>query len=334
MKLLVLGGTVFLGRHMVEAAIAAGHEVTLFTRGQSNPDLFPDVEKLRGNRDGQLEALRGRQWDAVIDTSGFVPRVVRMSATLLAPQTDLYIFISSISAYADPTLVNQAEEAPLARLTEEAADSEDVQTYYGELKALCEVEVQQALPGRACIIRPGLIVGPDDKTDRFTYWPARVARGGEVLAPGRRDRPVQLIDVRDLAAWTLRMAEQKRTGVFNATGPGELLTMEGVLQGCRSAIGSDATFTWIPDAFLAERDAQPWMEVPLWIPDDGPSGLMQVKIDKALRTGLTFRPLATTVLDTLAWDRQRPADVQRRAGLAIEKEQQLLAAWHAASINP
>ncbi len=296
MKLLILGGTKFLGRHLVEAALARGHEVTLFNRGQHNPGLFPQVETLIGDRDGKLDALRGRRWNAVIDTSGYVPRIVRMSAELLADAVEHYTFISTVSVYRlDKPAVD--EQGAIGTIEDET-NEEFLGPNYGPLKALCERAVQTALPGRSLIVRPGLIVGPHDSTDRFTYWPQRVARGGEVLAPGRSDVPIQVIDARDLAEWTVKMTEAQNTGVYNATGPASPMTLEQVLQECRTASESDATFTWVSDAFLEEQKVGPWLEIPLWIPEayvmpgeDKPSvGLFQIDCSKAIAAGLSFRP--------------------------------------------
>ncbi len=218
MRILILGGTVFVGRHLVEAALARGHEVTLFNRGQHGPDLYPGVEKLRGDRDGGLDALRGRRWDAAIDTCGYVPRIVRASATLLANAVDHYTFISSVSVYPEAHTRHLDEDSPVGALDDESVEDVTPETY-GPLKALCEQAAEGAMSGRALTIRPGLIVGPHDPTDRFTYWPRRVAQGGEVLAPGRPERPVQIIDARDLAAWTLQLVASGARGVYNATGP-------------------------------------------------------------------------------------------------------------------
>jgi 2'-hydroxyisoflavone reductase len=329
MKLLILGGTVFLGRHLVEAALARGHAVTLFNRGQHNADLYPEVEKLRGDRDGDLAALHGRAWDAAIDTCGYVPRVVRASAELLADAVSHYTFISSISVYAGFKELGIDESAPVGVLADQAVEEVTGESY-GPLKALCEQAAEQAMPGRVLNIRPGLIVGPHDPTDRFTYWPVRVARGGEVLAPGRPERHVQVVDVRDLAEWTVRMVEARQTGVYNATGPEYSLTMGQLLDVCRAVSGSDARFSWVGEDFLAEKEVGPWMEVPLWIPESDPdaAGFSDVDCGKAIAAGLSFRDLAETVRATLAWDATRPRDVERRAGLKAEREAELLRAWH------
>jgi 2'-hydroxyisoflavone reductase len=327
-KLLILGGTVFLGRHLVDAALARGHEVTLFNRGQHNPELYPDVEKLRGDRDGDLRALEGRQWDAVIDTCGYVPRIVRASAEMLANAAGHYSFISSISVYDNFRTRGLAEDGPVGTLEDPTV--EEVLPNYGPLKALCEEAAETAMPGRALHVRAGLIVGPHDQSDRFTYWPYRIARGGDVLAPGSPDRAVQIIDVRDLAEWNVRMAEQGVSGVFNATGPDYNLTMGAVLESCKTVSGSDSRFVWASEQFLLDAGAQPWTQLPLWVPDtEDNAGFSSIDCSKAFATGLTFRPLAETVRDTLAWDATRPADTERRNGLPPEREAELLQGWRA-----
>ncbi|MBI2760045.1 MAG: epimerase [Chloroflexi bacterium] len=328
MKLLMLGGTVFLGRSLVDAALVRGHEVTLFNRGQHNPELYPDVEKLRGDRDGDLGALEGRQWDAVIDTCGYVPRIVRASAELLADAVGHYSFISSISVYDNFRTRAMAEDAPVG--TVEDPTVEDVLPNYGPLKALCEQAAEAAMPGRTLRVRAGLIVGPHDQSDRFTYWPHRIAKGGDVLAPGSSDRAVQIIDVRDLAEWNVRIAEQRVSGVFNATGPDYTLTMGAVLDACKAVSGSDARFVWASEQFLLDAGAQPWAQLPLWVPDtEENAGFSSIDCSKAFATGLTFRPLAETVRDTLAWDATRPADTERRNGLPPDREAELLQGWRA-----
>jgi 2'-hydroxyisoflavone reductase len=341
LDILILGGTVFLGRQMVETAIARGHSVTLFNRG-NRPDLFPQVENLRGDRRVDLSALRGRRWDAVIDTCGYVPSVVGASAKLLKDSVDRYVFISSISVYSDSEAAEVDESTPANRITAEQlkAAEEIVPTgpiiavnygeAYGGLKALCEVETESIMPGRAINVRAGLIVGPHDYSDRFTYWPTRAARGGEVLAPGIPDRPKQFIDVRDVADWIVHMLETGATGTYNVTGPDYRLTMSKVLEECRAATGSDATFTWVSDDFLMESDVAPWSEMPLWIPRQYErAGFQATNCGKAIRAGLKFRPLAETILDTLAWDAARASSTERRAGLDPEKERRILTAWHA-----
>jgi 2'-hydroxyisoflavone reductase len=330
LKILILGGTVFLGRHLAAEALARGHAVTLFNRGQHNPELFPDAEKLRGDRDGDLTALQGRTFDAAIDTCGYVPRVVRASAELLAPLVRHYTFISSISVYAGFTKVGIDERDPVGALDDPAVEEVTGETY-GPLKALCEQAAEAAMPGRTLIVRPGLIVGPDDPTDRFTYWPVRIARGGPFVAPERPGYLVQYIDVRDLAAWTLDMVERGRTGVYNATGPAEPQPIGDLFAACAHAAGTRAEPVWASAAFLAEQGVQPWMELPLWVPE-GPeyAGFSTVSIAKAAAEGLRFRPARETVADTLAWAVTRPAEHQWRAGLPPDKEAALLAKLGAA----
>lgn len=327
MKLLILGGTVFLGRHIVPAALAQGHDVTLFNRGQHNPELFPQVEKLRGDRDGDLSALAGRRWDAVIDTCGYVPRIVRDSAELLADAVEHYTFISSISAYADFSQPGQDEHAPLAVMDDPSVEEVTGETY-GPLKVLCERAAEAAMPGRVCVVRPGLIVGPHDPTDRFTYWPVRVARGGEVLAPAPPDYPVEFTDVGDLAEWCVALAAQGITGIFNASGPAQPTTLGDLLETSRTISGRDAEFVWVDEAFLRAQGVQPWSELPLWI-GSGPeyAGFSRFDTSRAVAAGLTFRPVAETVRATLDWAQSRPDDHQWRAGLAPEREAELLALW-------
>jgi 2'-hydroxyisoflavone reductase len=329
MKLLLLGGTRFLGRHMVDAALARGHTVTTFTRGEHDDVLPESVERLRGNRDGDLVALEGRRWDAVIDTSGYVPRVARAAAELLAGATDRYAFISSISAYRDfPAVAGIDERSPVGTLQDEAVEEVNGETY-GPLKALCEREVERTFADRATLIRPGLIVGPYDPTNRFTYWPHRVAQGGEALAPRHPDLPAQFIDARDLSEWTVRMVEAGRAGTYNATGPDRALTMGKLLATAQEVSGSNATFTWVSDEFLTRSGVGAWMELPLWAPQAEAPGLATVNCQRAFQAGLTFRPLAETVRDTLAWRATQPAGAEWPAGLKRERETELLARWHA-----
>ena len=321
MKILVLGGTVFVGRAIVEAALARGHHVTLFNRGQRNPHLFPEVEKRRGDRNGDLAALRGETFDAVIDTSGYRPEQVRAAAEALGPAIGHYTFISSISAYRHfPPGQSFDEDAPLA----EGGDG------YGALKARAEEAIEAALPGRVARVRPGLIVGPHDPTDRFTYWPRRVARGGQVLAPGRPRRPIQFIDVRDLAEWCVSLGEKRLAGVFNAAGPGTQLTMGEMVEACRSVAGSDAGFTWVPDEELLAAGVEPWTELPLWIPEANPDlgGMLLADNRRAVAAGLTFRPLADTIRATWEWDRRESApghSPNRVTPLTPEREAGILA---------
>lgn len=329
MKILIIGGTQFVGRHLADAALARGHELTLFNRGR-NADVFPQVETLRGDRDGDgLNVLKGRTWDAVIDTCGYVPRIVRQSAELLADAVERYVFVSTLSVYADFKTPGLAEHSPLGVLEDPSVEEINGNTY-GPLKVRCEQAVDAALPGRSLQIRPGFIVGPYDPTDRFTYWPHRVNLGGDVLAPGTPSQPVQVIDARDLAGWTIALMEQNAVGVYNATGPNDTLpndtlTLGEILETCRTVSGSGARLTWVPDAFLQENDAASTSLLPFYLPasSDMP-GLMTASITKAVAAGLTFRPLADTVRDTLAWDKTRPADAPRKVGMSLERERELL----------
>ena len=335
MDILVLGGTRFLGRAFAEQALVRDHRLTLFNRGESNPGLFPQAEHIRGDRDGGLDPLRRRSFDAVLDTSGYVPRVVRESAELLAGRTGRYAFVSSISVYAEEATPGQDESAPVATLADPSVE-EVTGEKYGALKALCEQEVLRAHGERALIIRPGLIVGPNDASDRFTYWVDRVARGGDVLAPDGPDYRTQFIDVRDLAAWTLGLLERDPApaAVFNATGPEQPARLGDLLETCRRVSGSDAAFVWAAEAFLLEHGVQPWTELPLWIPGAEGVGGNAFDVSKALAAGLTFRPLEETVADTLAWARSRPADHRFRAGLPAGREAEILRAWRARAPGP
>lgn len=327
MKLLVLGGTRFLGRHFVAAALARGHALTLFHRGRTNPELFPEAEHVLGDRDGGLGALAGRTWDAVLDPSGYVPRVVGAAAAALAGRAGQYAFVSSISAYAAPLAPGADESAPLATLADPAVEEVTGETY-GGLKAACEREVARAFGEHALVVRPGLIVGPHDSTDRFPYWPRRLARGGEVLAPGRREQPVQVIDARDLAEWLIALLERGASGTYNAAGPAEPLTLGALLEQVALAVGSTGTLTWVDEPFLLERGVQPWTELPLWLPAEE-AGLDEVSVQRAVAAGLAFRPLAETARDTLAWDLARP-DAARAGSPVLDaaREAELLAAWH------
>jgi 2'-hydroxyisoflavone reductase len=325
MELLIIGGTRFLGRALVEAALAAGHKVTLFNRGQSNPDLFPNLEQLRGNRDGELDVLKGRRWDAVIDTCGYVPRVVRAAAEMLATAVDHYTFISTISIYADFATIGIDEQSPLGTMADESVEEITGETY-GPLKVLCEQAVDAAMGMRALHVRSGLIVGPHDPTDRFTYWPVRVARGGEVLAPGNPEQAVQIIDVRDIAEWTIRATEQRLTGPYNVTGPDHRLSLRTLLETCQRVSQCEANFTWVREKFLMEKGVAPFTDLPLWVPAEM-AGMEMVNCGKAMAAGLAMRPLTATIHDTLDWHAARPAGHPWRAGLTPEREAELLSAW-------
>ncbi|MDX2056522.1 MAG: NAD-dependent epimerase/dehydratase family protein [Gemmatimonadales bacterium] len=331
LNILILGGTGFIGPHHVEYAIKRGHKVTLFNRGKTNPNLFPEAEKLEGDRDGKLDALKGRTWDAVIDNSGYVPRHVRDSATLLKGKVKRYLFVSTLSVFADFSRKGIDEDAPLAPLTEPG--SEDSRKHYGPLKALCEQEVRNAFGDGATIVRPGLIVGPGDTTDRFTYWPVRIAKGGEILAPGDPNDHVLIIDARDLCEWCVHLVENDVGGTYNAVGPKAPLSMAEMLYGIRAVTTKPTTFTWVPAEFLEQQKVRPWADMPTWFPPKGPmAGFGSFSRDRAIAKGLVFRPLADTARDTLDWFATLPADRQAtlKAGISAEREAAVLAAWHAA----
>lgn len=337
-NILVLGGTGLTGPHMVRYALQRGHRVTVFNRGKTRANELPaGVEELAGDRTtGDLSALEGRQWDVCIDVPTSLPAWVRDAGRALHRSVKRYIFISTISVYADASRPLD-EDSPLA--TYEGADpcAETMDTLrasgfslYGPLKAACEQEAKRWFPGRCSVVRPGLIAGPGDQTDRVTYWPLRIAGGGDVLAPGSASDPVQFIDVRDLAEWTIRMAEQGTTGAFNATGPGEPLSIGEMLQRTRDALGSDATFTWVPAGFLESQGIKPWSDMPAWLPPHGEDGgMMRASVSRAVDAGLTFRPLETTMRDALQWFRAQPAErqAQPRAGVSAQKEAEVLRAW-------
>jgi 2'-hydroxyisoflavone reductase len=319
MKLLVVGGTKFLGRAVVETALAQGHEVTLFNRGRTNPQLFPEAERITGDREQDLRALGGRHWDAAIDTATFLPRVVRLSVDALRDSVHRYVYVSSISVYADMS-VAPVEGAPVAKL--EDATSESIEDY-GALKAACERIVIDAFGDRALVVRPGLIVGPHDPTDRFTYWPRRIAAGGRVLAPGPPDAPVQFIDARDLGAWIVHATERSLEGTYNATG--EPIGFAALLEACNRVADSDAEVTWVPSERLVEAGVREWMELPLWIAAPEFAAMQQADVSKARAEGLAFRPLEETIRDTLAWDAARDTPRAEGVGLAPGRERELLA---------
>ena len=331
LRILVLGGSGFIGPHIVQRALDRGHRVSIFNRGKTNPHLFPDVEKLVGDRDDDLESLEGHDWDAVIDDSASIPRWVRQSAGLLKGHAGQYLYTSSMSVYAKPDRPGLDETAPLATIGDPTVEEITPQTY-GPLKALCEREAEKAFPDHATIVRPHLIVGPRDPTDRFTYWPVRVDRGGEVLAPGDPADPVQFIDARDLAEWYIHLVESRTYGVFNAVGPASPLTMAGLLYGIRAVTTARVSFTWANAGFLAEQKVSPWSDMPVWVPPRGDfAGFAQFDPTRAIDHGLSYRPLAATARDTLDWFATLPEDRRSKlkAGLTPEREAEVLAAWHA-----
>jgi 2'-hydroxyisoflavone reductase len=337
LRILILGGTKFLGVHITELALRRGYTVTLFNRGKTNTDLFPDLEHLKGDRDGQIDALKGRKWDVVIDDSGYVPRHVRLSAELLAPNVQRYIFVSTISVYASLAQPN-TEDSPVGKIADESIEKVGDETY-GPLKALCEKAAMTAMPGRVAVLRPGLIVGPRDPTDRFTYWPARAARGGEILAPDAPSDRIQFIDARDLAAFALKLAEDQTVGTFNAASPPGMFTIGALLSS--SIYSANALVKpspaphaeWVPAEFLMKQEVEPWSDMPVWFGESGEyAGASSTSIARALHAGLANRPIQHTVDETLAWHLQRPETERAKlnAGLSAEREQKILVAWHAA----
>ena len=343
LRILILGGTGFLGPCVVRRAVARGHVMTLFNRGR-HPQAWPgDVVELVGDRNtGDLKALEGGEWDVCIDNPTTLPFWVRDAARVLRDRVGQYVFVSTISVYAANDKAED-ESAAVAPYTGADAMAETVQTFarnpgelYGPLKAASEEEARRRFGDRTTVIRPGLIVGPGDETDRFTYWPVRLARGGEVLAPGDGADPVQFIDARDLAEWTIRMVETRTTGTFNATGPAQPLTMRAMLAGIADGVRADARLAWVPTTFLEAEQVSPWSDLPVWVPGEGESaGFARRSIARALAAGLTFRPLPSTAADTLAWFRAQPPTRQAklRAGLSAEREAELLARWRASSAS-
>src|ERR1700745_2216076 len=335
LRILILGGTGFTGPYQVRYALSRGHKVTTFNRGKTHPGELPnEVEQLVGDRNGQLDALKNRQWDIVIDNPTTLPAWVRDAAQILKGNVERYVFISTISVYGE-VKTGLDETAPTERYegadpykeTLEAMKASGFKTY-GPLKALSEKEAEKWFTEKSLIIRPGLIVGPRDETDRFTYWPVRIDRGGEVLAPGNPKDPVQFIDARDLAEWTIRMAENGETGVYNATGPAEELGGGGMLEGIKSALKSNATFIWADSEFLKQQKVEAWSDMPVWAGDE--LGMSRTNISRALAKGLTFRPLCGSARDTLAWFKaQKPErQAKMRAGLTSEREAEVLVALH------
>ncbi len=326
MHILILGGTVFYGRHLTETALRRGHHVTLFNRGIHGPELFPEANHVRGDRDGGIQALRGISFDAVVDTSGQIPRTVGDSAALLKDAVGHYTFISSLSVYSDVSQRGVDESGRVDRL-ENPEEERLTNETYGPMKVACEDRVRETFDTRALILRPGLIVGPYDWTDRFTYWPARVARGGAMLAPQSPEIPVQFIDARDLSEWTLDAVERSLSGTFNATGPESPATLGDVLEAAIGVTGSDAVPVWVDAEFLREHEVLPWMQMPLWVGDgEEEKGFSHIDCRRAIAEGLRFRPLEETIVDTLRWFGTQGSR-RLRAGLEPDREQALLEAW-------
>ena len=341
LRILILGGTGFTGPYQVRYALGRGHKVTTFNRGKSHPGELPsEVEQLIGDRNGQLDALKGRTWDVVIDNPTTLPVWVRDAARILKGNVDRYIFTSTISVYQD-SKTGLDENAPLqsyegADPYKETLESMKANGFklYGPLKVLSEKEAEKWFPAKTLIIRPGLIVGPRDESDRFTYWPVRVYRGGEVLAPGKPVDSVQYIDGRDLAEWTIRMVENGETGIYNATGPAKPIGIGGMLDGIKTALQSNARFIWADEKFLTNQKVQPWSDMPVWAGAE--DGITRTNISRALSKGLTFRPLDETALDTLAWFKSQPPDRQAhmKAGIIPERETEVLTAWKKQHASP
>jgi len=341
LKILVLGGTGLIGPPMVSYALERGHEITLFNRGKTNTHLFPDQEKLHGDRNDDISALKaqvdaGRKWDVVIDNPASIPRWVEESAGLLKDSADLYLYTSSISAYADTSKPGMDETAPVGEISDDEAakakTNRDITgDNFGPLKARCERAAQDAFPNRCIVVRPGLIVGPGDSSDRFTYWPVRIHRGGEVMAPGNPTDPVQFIDCRDLGEWYIRLVEDKAVGVYNGSGPASRMSIAEMLYGMRATTGDPVSFTWVPSGFLKEHEVEEWTHMTVWVPPEGEyAGFASVSVERAINAGLTFRPLAGTTFDTVEFWNSLPDDrrAKPRAGLDPEKEKEVLAAWH------
>jgi 2'-hydroxyisoflavone reductase len=338
LRILILGGTGFTGPFQVKYALDRGHKVTVFNRGRTHPGELPkEAEQLIGDRNGQLDALKGRTWDVVIDNPATLPVWVRDAAQILKGNADRYVYISSTAVYADVSKTGLEETAPLAKYTGPDAMKETNATMragnfalFGPLKAQSEAEAEKWFPGKALLIRPGYIVGPGDETDRFTYWPLRVERGGEMLAPGHPSDPMQIIDARDLAEWTIRMVEQGTVGAFNAVGPKTKLNMGQMLSAMKTTTKSDARFTWVDDEFLKEQKIID--DIPIWTSTKGPEiGYLTTNGQKAIRHGLTFRSLADTTQATLNWFHKQAPERQAkmRAGITADREREVLAAWHA-----
>jgi 2'-hydroxyisoflavone reductase len=332
LKILFLGGTGFLGPHTVQYALDRGHEVTLFNRWRTNADLFTDLERIVGDRDPDvgegLSGLVGRRFDAVIDTSGYVPRIVGASAKLLADQTEHYLFVSTICQYEGWLEGKQFRTEETPRATLDDPTTEDVSTHYCALKAYCERAAEDAMPGRVTHMRPGLIVGPRDRTDRFTYWPVRADRGGEMLAPGKPSDLTQYIDVRDLAKFMVHSVEQRLAGAYNAVCAPR--PMGDILESCVRVTDKDTDLTWVPADFLSENGLDAWQTIQMWADSESPmTGSLTWSADKSLAAGLTIRPIDATVRDTLAWFRSLPAERQAvlRSGIPEEKESEVLSAW-------
>ena len=331
LKILVLGGTGFIGPHTVRYALSRGHEVTLFNRGRSNTDLFPELENLIGDRNGDLESLRGRKWDVCFDNNASNIGWVNLSTEFLKDSVDRYHYVSSRSAYSDLSSIPMGIHAPTYTYETAGVEPGAERLPYGLQKALCERQVQKVFPNNSTIFRPGLIIGPGDDTDRFTYWPVRIHRGGEVLAPSDGSDPVQIIDVRDFTEWMVRVAESSYNGIFNCIGPATPRPMDELLYGIRAVTTAETTVTWAPYEFLLEHEIRPYSGMPVWMPPlPGREGYARFDLTPEVERGLRFRPLAVTAKDTLEFHFSRPPERRQelRSGLSAEREAEVLAEWH------
>jgi len=332
MKVLFMGGTGFIGPHMVRALLNAGHEVTLFNRGKSNPHLFPDLAKIKGDRlTDDIKQVSGHEWDLIVDSSCYIPRAVDMLMDAVnTDQVKQYIFISTISVYASFSQAGITEDSPLAKMDEDP-DSEDIDKWYGALKVRCEEQAEKAMPGRVTQVRCGLIIGPGDKSDRFTYWPVMASGSDEMLAPGTGDDPLQTIDARDLADWVLHCINQKLVGPFNSTNPAGLYNFRDVLHMCRDELNPDLKLTWIPEDFLETQNLQESGGLPLWVgSDEEYAGIWKVNAGLAASKGLKARPLSESIKDTWAWWLTLPEErtAKLKTGISPERQAEILAAWH------
>ncbi len=329
MRLLVLGGTAFVGRHLAAEALARGHEVTLFHRGRTGRELFPEAEHVLGERSADLGRLAGRAWDAAADVSAYLPRQVREACAALAGAIERYCYVSTVAVYRPTGAEHVTEGSPLLDETDLADPATEEITWatYGALKALGEREAVSAFGEHALIVRPTYVIGPHDRTDRFTYWVRRAAEGGELLAPGPPETPTQLVDARDLAAFTLDLLERDAAGPYNAVGPAAPLTFGGMVEACVQATGGRASPTWVDEAFLRGHGVEVERELPLWnAPEE--REVLSCDPSRSLAAGLRLRPLAESIADTLAWDRQRGSPPLADA-LDRTREAELLGAWHA-----
>lgn len=332
MNVLFMGGTGFIGPHMVRALLNAGHNVTLFNRGKTNSHLFPDLARIKGDRlTDDIRQVSGKDWDLIVDSSCYVPRAVDMlMAAVDTDKVKQYVFISTISVYASYSPIGLHEGSPLAQMDEDP-DSEDTSKWYGALKVRCEEQAEKAMPGRVTKVRCGLIIGPGDKTDRFTYWPVRAAQSDEMLAPGDGSDALQTIDVRDLADWVVHCVDNKLVGPFNSTNPAGLYTFQDMLNMCRDELNPDLKLTWVPEEFLDTQNLREAGGLPLWVGSNKDyTGLWQVNAELAASMGLKARPLSESIRDIWAWWKTLPEErtLKLKTGISLERQADILASWH------